>query len=65
MNLEELISRGVELRKENEKNLEDNPKYISWMKNVNVFFQNSLSDSVLKKDFKNAYFFRTPIVKLS
>ncbi|HAZ0991221.1 TPA: toll/interleukin-1 receptor domain-containing protein [Enterococcus faecium] len=58
MNLEELISRGVELRKENEKNLEDNPKYISWMKNVNVFFQNSLSDSVLKKDFKNAYFFR-------
>lgn len=46
MNLEELISRGVELRKENEKNLEDNPKYISWMKNVNVFFQNSLSDSV-------------------
>ncbi|HAQ0414681.1 TPA: toll/interleukin-1 receptor domain-containing protein, partial [Enterococcus faecium] len=57
MNLEELISRGVELRKENEKNLEDNPKYISWMKNVNVFFQNSLSDSVLKKDFKNAYFF--------
>ncbi len=65
MNLEELISRGVELRKENEKNLEDNPKYISWMKNVNVFFQNSLSDSVLKKDFKNAYFFRIVILSVN